>query len=253
MTSAMPNGHESSKSRRVKKSDSIEARLSHDLKVAFMARCEADSRSASDVLRGLIASYLASPERHQTEARPVMKPIILKHLLGAAGLGAVAIAAHAGAITGADAGTHFAAVDLNKDGAVTLSELKSAHASAGASHRPPASAQAPHGGASHGSPMAARHSGHDRAPHDAVLGEAFARRDANGDGTLDPTEFEGLGSALAERAFAMLDTDANSAIDQAELKQAHGGSAVAASRGIDRDGNGTISLAEFTVAPAHHQ
>lgn len=44
--------------RQLKKSDTIEVRLSHDLKRAFMAKASDEGRSASDVMRDSIAGYL---------------------------------------------------------------------------------------------------------------------------------------------------------------------------------------------------
>lgn len=43
---------------KLKKSESIEIRLPHPTKQAFMARCRDDGRSASDALRGFIDGYL---------------------------------------------------------------------------------------------------------------------------------------------------------------------------------------------------
>lgn len=46
--------------RQLKKSETIEVRLSHDLKQAFMAKASDEGRSASDVMRDSIAGYLGS-------------------------------------------------------------------------------------------------------------------------------------------------------------------------------------------------
>ena len=46
---------------RLKKSESLEIRLPHSTKQAFMARCQAQGRSASETLRGFIEDQLAPP------------------------------------------------------------------------------------------------------------------------------------------------------------------------------------------------
>lgn len=45
--------------KQAKKSESIEVRISHDLKRAFMAKASDEGRSASDIMRDWIAGYLS--------------------------------------------------------------------------------------------------------------------------------------------------------------------------------------------------
>ena len=49
--------------RRLKKSESLEIRIPHPTKEAFMARCRADGRSASEALRAFIDQQLEAPAR----------------------------------------------------------------------------------------------------------------------------------------------------------------------------------------------
>ncbi|MEC8456219.1 MAG: hypothetical protein VXZ43_04830 [Pseudomonadota bacterium] len=49
--------------RPLKKTETIEIRLPHDTKTAFMARCRAEGRTASDVLRRFIDAELAARPR----------------------------------------------------------------------------------------------------------------------------------------------------------------------------------------------
>ena len=53
-----------------KKSETLEVRVPHAAKQAFMARCRAEGRSASDVIREFIDGFLArpsiQPERRKT-------------------------------------------------------------------------------------------------------------------------------------------------------------------------------------------
>lgn len=96
-----------------KKSESLEIRLSHPDKEAFMARCRAEGRSASDALRGFIAGQVARP------ARPPRLRYWIVGGLAAAALGAVAAPSLAG--TGAD--RQFDAMDADGDRAVSLAEF----------------------------------------------------------------------------------------------------------------------------------
>lgn len=123
-----------------KKSESLEIRLSHPDKEAFMARCRAEGRSASDALRGFIAGQVA---------RPARKGVRLRYWivggLAAAALGAVAAPSLAG--TGADrqfdamdadgdravSMAEFARLDADRDGRVTLAEFRAARERTGRS------------------------------------------------------------------------------------------------------------------------
>ncbi|MET0272225.1 MAG: hypothetical protein ABW360_04490, partial [Phenylobacterium sp.] len=95
-----------------KKSESLEIRLSHPAKQAFMARCHAEGLSASEALRGFIEAQVAPRQR-----RP-LRALAIGGLLVAA-LGAVAAPSLARPAVGAQ----FEAMDANRDGAVTATEF----------------------------------------------------------------------------------------------------------------------------------
>lgn len=58
------------KTRRTKKSDCIEVRLTHEAKEAFMTACRAKGVTASDVLRGFIDRYVQASRRASFNAIP---------------------------------------------------------------------------------------------------------------------------------------------------------------------------------------
>ena len=49
--------------RRIKKSETLEIRLAHPTKLAFMAACRDEGRSASEALRQFIEAHLDAPPR----------------------------------------------------------------------------------------------------------------------------------------------------------------------------------------------
>jgi hypothetical protein len=58
-----------------KKSESLEIRIPHPTKQAFMARCEAEGRTASEALRGFIEQHLSDPPRSRPR-RPPLRLIV---------------------------------------------------------------------------------------------------------------------------------------------------------------------------------
>ena len=117
---------------RLKKSETLEIRLPYPTKLAFMARCRDDGRSASEALRGFI-------DGHIEPARPVSRAPqrLLAGALIAAAVGAMALPSLAhtnqraafdclardhGAISPAD----LARLDTNHDGKVSYAEFQAA-------------------------------------------------------------------------------------------------------------------------------
>jgi hypothetical protein len=106
--------------RKLKKSESLEIRIPYPTKQAFMARCQADGRSASEVVRGLIeAEIVARP------AKPRWGRLIAG-ALAAAALGAIAAPSLARPVHMEVSATAFAALDANRDGQLSLAEFTSA-------------------------------------------------------------------------------------------------------------------------------
>jgi hypothetical protein len=95
-----------------KKSETLEIRLPHPTKQAFMARCRADGRSASEALRGFIEREIEAPARRPANA--------LRWVAGAA----LALAAGAAAVPSlAHPAGDFQRLDRNDDGRITAAEL----------------------------------------------------------------------------------------------------------------------------------
>ncbi len=98
-----------------KKSETLEVRLPHAAKVAFMARCRAVGLTASEVVRDLIEAEAPKP-------RPAMR--WQAALLAIAGLivGAVAAPSIAQALPGSRAS--FDQMDANRDGVISFAEFR---------------------------------------------------------------------------------------------------------------------------------
>lgn len=99
-----------------KKSETLEIRLPHAAKVAFMDRCRAEGLTASEVVRDLI-------EREAPRSRRTMKRWQAA-LLAVAGLviGAAAAPSIAQALPGSRAA--FDQIDANRDGLISFDEFR---------------------------------------------------------------------------------------------------------------------------------
>ena len=107
--------------RRLKKSESLEIRLPHPTKQAFMARCQAEGRSASETLRGFIEGELQPRPRRRLR-------YLAAGVLAAAAVGAVAAPSLAGpAVTAAE----FVRLDVDHDGQLSFAEFTAASGRAG--------------------------------------------------------------------------------------------------------------------------
>jgi len=156
-----------------KKSETLEVRLSHPLKVAFMARCRAGGGSASETVRGLIEGYLAAPVASSASRRaPSGKALIRFGVAGAAALALGAVAAPSLARPSLQAS--FDRLDARHEGRLSFDEY-AAGASvqvglAGRAARAPAPSLAPR-------------------LRDAVLRAEFAAMDLDHDGAVSFEEF----------------------------------------------------------------
>jgi len=107
--------------REPKKSETLEVRLPHEVKRALMDKAHAEGRSASDIVRGSIDSYLAQQVKEKRSMIALWKP--------AAVLGATATAALWAALASAplhakvDLKAAFEALDANRDGVISAEEF----------------------------------------------------------------------------------------------------------------------------------
>jgi hypothetical protein len=125
------------KTPRLKKSETLEIRLPYPTKLAFMARCRDEGRSASEALRHFIDGHLDGRPARRTHAW--LSGRLLAGALAAAAMGAVALpslarptlraeferlaADPAAGISRAD----FARLDANHDGQISFAEFRAAY------------------------------------------------------------------------------------------------------------------------------
>ncbi|HEV8408594.1 MAG TPA: EF-hand domain-containing protein [Sphingomicrobium sp.] len=175
-------------SREPKKSETIEVRLPHKVKSALMNKAHSEGKSASEIIRQSIDSYLAE---QPTEGRSMLfalwKPAAL---IGAGSLALVLVSISATPIQARpDLRSVFQMLDKNHDGAITINEFirdASDPAIEKMHHTHMQSAAGPGGMASmHAKMMRATH---DKAS-DQVLRAHFAKLDANSNGSVTFAEF----------------------------------------------------------------
>jgi len=148
-----------------KKSETLEIRLPHAQKQAFMARCRDEGRSASEALRAFIEQAVAEPRRPNPQGSG-------RRLRWAAvGLAAVSLGAVAApSLARPSLPAQFARLDADHDGRLSLAEFERG-----------ASVQVALGsGAAHELTPADR---------DGLLRGEFGRIDANRDGEIALDEF----------------------------------------------------------------
>lgn len=101
-----------------KKSETLEVRLPHQTKTAFMARCRTDGQTASEAVRGYIETELAAGSRR---VRLRLWQIAAGAVAGLA-LGAVAAPSLARTVSADQAAFHQ--LDHDHDGVLTLAEFR---------------------------------------------------------------------------------------------------------------------------------
>ena len=97
-----------------KKSETLEIRLPYAQKQAFMARCQAEGRSASEALRDFIEQSVAAPRR------PARRLRWAAVALAAVSLGAIA----APSLARPSLPAQFARLDADHDGRLSLAEFE---------------------------------------------------------------------------------------------------------------------------------
>ncbi|WP_309629358.1 EF-hand domain-containing protein [Brevundimonas sp.] len=102
-----------------KKSETLEIRLPHASKLAFMERCRAAGLTASEVMRGLIEKETAVAPK----ARRMKSWQTLAAAVAGIAIGAAAAPSIAQALPGSRAA--FDQMDANHDGVVSFAEFRS--------------------------------------------------------------------------------------------------------------------------------
>lgn len=107
----------------LKKTETVEIRLPHATKTAFMARCRDEGRTASDAIRRFIDAELS--QTSSTRRSPRLSPRLgWRPLLAVAGLALGAVAAPSLAQSSPPSRAAFDRMDRNHDGVVSFDEYR---------------------------------------------------------------------------------------------------------------------------------
>jgi Ca2+-binding EF-hand superfamily protein len=202
-----------------KKTESLEVRLTHAVKQAFMARARSRGRTASSLVREFIESYLAGNDPRK-ENRTMLKRFATPAAVTS--LVATAIAIHAVTPTAASAAPDFKALfdrlDRDRDGKLSAEEFASRSATDLIfSHDPPDLGQGvvPMMIAVHSATREALSDERSAEAH-AAAPEIFSRLDGDGNGAITFGEFQSHHLAALRHGFDALDADQDARINQAE-------------------------------------
>ncbi|VXB37745.1 hypothetical protein [Brevundimonas sp. G8] len=105
----------------LKKSETVEIRLPHATKSAFMARCRAEGRTASDAIRRFIDAELSQTSTTRRAPRLGWRPLLAAAV---AGLALGAVAAPSLAQSSPPTRAAFDRMDRNHDGIVSFDEYR---------------------------------------------------------------------------------------------------------------------------------
>lgn len=243
-----------------KKTDTLEVRLSHAAKQAFMARARERGRTASAVLREFVDSYVAEAPATET------KPMITRYLKPAAAtsIAASALALYALSPTAVAAAPDLRAVfeklDRNQDGALSAEEFLARHGGDTVFVRHDSEPAPEAGPAPAARPFMIPLKEGAHPPHltsgaspdaSTALRGAFAAQDGDSNGAVSFGEFEAHHLAMFREGFRTLDVNDDGAIDRSEygaaLRHLPGAPTAGAVpfEQADRDGDAGISWDEF--------
>jgi len=205
-----------------KKTESLEVRLPHDAKRAFMSKARDEGRTASDVLRAFVDSYAAASEVPGARKR-IRRYLKLAAMAAVAATGVAFYALTPTAVAAApELEAMFGALDGNLDGALDREEFLNRrgagvvllqtgdHLTASRQADPqftvPVDTDRP-----------------TRLSHDDVtemLEEAFAEQDGDRNGVVTFGEWETHHLAMFRQAFDQTDLDKDGGIEPAEYDHA---------------------------------
>jgi Ca2+-binding EF-hand superfamily protein len=254
-----------------KKTDTLEVRMAHDAKRAFLEACAAEDRSASEVVRGFIESYIARAAararlREQPQTRRSIA-MIYATPQGRRGLAAAAIAAlGAFALVAAPSAAEldframFDGLDADRDGQLTVEEFAAGPTGEGdvmVFMRAERVERTGDGVVSENSEEfwlpAAPPTG--SAPADGPVHQELrvTREVQNGEvvterierGPLDEAAFAGL----RRQEFSRFDDDGDGAVDFVEFETRHTAMISNTFRRLDANGDGRLAAEEFDAFP----
>lgn len=217
-----------------KKSESLEIRLSHEVKRAFMAKAIEEGRSASEVLRTSIDRYLAGERSDRGQWQP------LRPLIAAASAGIILSTAYG--ISSSSTASQiqeptFRVLDKNRDGTLDPQEYADRYDMKFQS------------GPDKRAVVARVERRFSSLKDSSELRGAFAAADSDGDGEITYSEFLDSKRAFARRRFAIADRDVDHRISIAEFETNMGVTGNLQVRSLflrrDRDHDGFLSEDEF--------
>lgn len=106
--------------REAKKSDSIEVRVPYAVKQAFMARCRAEGRTASEAIRAFVEAEIEERPARERSRLHLMRPVAAAGI--AATLAATLVIGPASVSAAPNFGPGFSALDRNRDGMISPAE-----------------------------------------------------------------------------------------------------------------------------------
>lgn len=221
-----------------KKTDTIEVRIAPEMKQSFMERCEQNDRSASDVLRLLMANYVSARGRAScpAEKEPGMFNRLPKRIVRLAVVtGAVAsLGVMSAPLTAADTRVEalFHWFDRDGDGALTDAEFFG-----DATSPPPSLAGA--------EVMLTTNDGH--VPSETA-GDVFKRVDTDDDGRITLTELTTKVDVHSRVGMILLDADQDASRSVSAPELAARITEARAAAGADRPAAGAALMAEGLLA-----
>ncbi len=224
-----------------KKSDTIEVRLPHAVKRAFMEQCRAEGRTASDVVRGFVEARLTGEPPRPSLAHRWFRPLAAAGMIGAIGLAMPA------AVTAApDFRPSYAAFDTNHDGVLTPDEF-------GPKRVEPRFPCGEHRVMALPLRRASMPEVRGLRPFAVSASDfALAKADANKDGKVSFTEFAAHRLKIFRAGFDLLDANKDGTLSPAEYAAAWNlfrfmgqQPDVAPFQELDRNGDGKVAWTEF--------
>jgi Ca2+-binding EF-hand superfamily protein len=219
-----------------KKTEKLEVRLATETKRAFLARCQSEGRSASEVIRGFIDDHLARPLSQKDLKMIVRSPFTYAGLAAAVAIGGVVVLSAPPSRAEPDLAAIFKALDRNGDGRLSVAEFRRAADTVG--YPGPGSNQLSY-----------------------KLTAGFSEIDINSDASISRAEFTAFNRALETKRFLAFDADSNGSVTLAELQKRDAqsghsnfdihiiGSTEDFFRGFDANHDGAITEKEFTSPP----